>query len=300
MSTNEMTSVEKNAEAVATDDASTKVSLSTKDLSPEDRKMLRGIFLHSFNVFAMYGGGARGGASGFMWSIWPAIERFYKTREERVDAMTRHSTWYNITSNVGTFCMGLVASMEKENSETDDFDTHSIDSVKASLMGPMSGIGDAIFWGVVRVIAASVGMALCAANGSLLGPIVFFLIYNIPSWITRWVLTVLGYRVGSSFITKAYESGLMAIVTKLASTLGLLMIGAMTASFVKFSTVLSIPMPAGDPVMIQTYLDTIFTGLVPLLYTLGCFKLLKKNVNVNWIIIGTMVIGLVLGLTGIC
>lgn len=231
----------------AAENAADKISLSTKDLSPEDRKMLRGIFLHSFNVFTVYAGGARAGASGFMWSIWPAIERFYKTREERIDAMKRHSTWYNITSNVGTFCMGLVASMEKENSERDDFDTHSIDSVKASLMGPMSGIGDAIFWGVLRVIAASVGMALCADNGSIMGPIVFLLIYNIPSWLTRWFLTVLGYRVGSSFITKVYESGLMNIVTKLASTLGLLMIGAMAASFVKFNMILSIPMPEAIP-----------------------------------------------------
>ena len=74
----------------------------------------------------------------------------------------------------------------------------------------------------------------------------------------------------------------------------------MTASFVKFNCIVSIALPQGDPVMIQTYLDTIFKGLVPLLYTLGCLKLLKKNTNVNWLIIGTMVIGLVLGLTGIC
>jgi len=93
---------------------------------------------------------------------------------------------------------------------------------------------------------------------------------------------------------------MMSVVTKLASIMGLLMIGAMTASFVKFNCIVSIALPQGDPVMIQTYLDTIFKGLVPLLYTLGCLKLLKKNTNVNWLIIGTMVIGLVLGLAGIC
>ena len=38
---------------------------------------------------------------------------------------------------------------------------------------------------------------------------------------------------------------------------------------------------------------------MPILYTLGCLKLLKKNVSVNWLIIGTMVIGLALGLLGI-
>ena len=294
-----MSTEETKAPVAVEDQAAEKITLSTKELSAEDRKMLHGIFFHSFNVFAMYCGGARAGASGFMWSIWPAIERFYPKHEDRVDAMTRHSTWYNITSNVGTFCMGLVAAMEKENSEKPDFDTHSIDAVKASLMGPMSGIGDAIFWGVLRVIAASVGMALCADNGTILGPIVFLLIYNIPSWLTRWYMTVLGYRVGSNFITKLYESGLMAVITKLAGILGLLMIGAMTASSVKFNTILAIPLAQGDLVQIQTYLDTIFKGLVPILYTLGCLKLLKKNVSVNWLIIGTMVIGLALGLLGI-
>lgn len=32
-------------------------------------------------------------------------------------------------------------------------------------MGPMSGIGDAIFWGVLRVIAAGIGINL-AMSGS--------------------------------------------------------------------------------------------------------------------------------------
>lgn len=283
-----------------TDASAEKISVSTKDLSAEDRKMLRGIFFHSFNIFAMYCGGAKAGASGFLWALAPAFERFYPDKERRRDAMIRHSSWYNITSNVGTFCMGLVAAMEKENSEKPDFDTQSIDAVKASLMGPMSGIGDAIFWGVLRVIAAAVGMALSAETGSILGPIVFLLIYNIPSILCRWYLTVLGYRVGSSFLTKLYEGGLMDLITKLAGILGLIMIGAMTASFVKFNCIITIPAGDGDPVQVQTYLDTIFKGLVPILYTLGCLKLLRKNVNVTWLIVGTMVIGLLLGFLGIC
>jgi PTS system mannose-specific IID component len=78
------------------------------------------------------------------------------------------------------------------------------------------------------------------------------------------------------------------------------MIGAMTASFVKFNCIIAIPAGNGDPVQVQTYLDTIFKGLVPILYTLGCVKLLRKNINVTWLIVGTMVIGLALGLLGIC
>lgn len=276
-----------------------KISLSTKDLPEEDRKMLKSIFLRSFSVFMMYAGAARAGADGFIHSMMPAINRYCKTPEERRDAMVRHSSWYNITQNVGTLCMGLVASMEHENSIDENFDTDSINAIKASLMGPMSGIGDAIFWGVVRVIAAAVGIAV-GSTGSVLGPILFLLIYNIPSILCRWWMTVLGYKLGTSFIIKMQSSGIMDLVTKCTSILGLLMIGAMTASFVKFQTVLTIPVEGSDLVQIQTYLDAIFKGIVPLGLTMGCLGLMKKNVNVIWIIVGLMALGMILGVCGIC
>lgn len=285
--------------AAAPADDEVKINLSTKDLPEEDRKMLKSIFCRSFSVFMMYAGAARAGADGFIHALMPAINRYYKTPEERQEAMVRHSSWYNITQNVGTLCMGLVASMERENSMVEDFDTDSINAIKASLMGPMSGIGDAIFWGVLRVIAAAVGIAV-GSTGSILGPILFLLIYNIPSILCRWWMTVLGFKLGTSFITKMYSSGIMDLVTKCASILGLLMIGAMTASFVKFQTILAVPVSGGDPIQIQTYLDAIFKGIIPLGITMGCLGLMKKNVNVVWIIIGLMVLGMVLGICGIC
>lgn len=268
--------------------------------SPEDKKMLNSIFLRSFTVFAGCPGGAvKAGADGFMYSVMPALKRYYKDDPERfADAMTRHTTWYNITQNVGTFCMGLTAAMEKENSEKPDFDTQSIDAIKVSLMGPMSGIGDAIFWGVLRVIAAGVGISL-AATGSVLGPILFLLIYNIPSILCRYYMTYLGFNLGSSFIEKIYSSGMMKIITKAASTIGLMMIGAMTASNVKFQTILSIPVAEGDPVMIQSYLDQIFVGLVPMCLTLLALWALRKNVNVNVVLVAILVLAIVLGLVGI-
>lgn len=273
----------------------------TKRMCPEDKKMLNRIFLRSFTVFASGAGGSvKAGADGWLYSIQPALNRYYADDPEaRADAMKRHTTWYNITQNVGTFAMGLVASMERENSEHDDFDTESIDGIKVSLMGPMSGIGDAIFWGVLRVIAAGIGINL-AMSGSPLGAIMFLLIYNIPSILCRYFMTYLGFSMGTNFISEMYEGGLMKLITKATSTIGLVMIGAMTAANVKFNTILSIPVQDSDPVMIQTYLDSIFKGLVPLALTLVVLWLLrKKNVNVNIILVGIMVLALVLGLVGI-
>lgn len=273
----------------------------TAKLSAEDRKMLNKIFLRSFTVFASgAGGAAKAGADGWLYSIMPAINRYYKDDpEKRADAMTRHTTWYNITQNVGTFAMGLVASMEHENTLHDDFDTESIDGTKVSLMGPMSGIGDAIFWGCLRVIAAGIGINI-AMTGSPLGAILFLLIYNIPSILCRYFMTYLGFTLGTNFISQLYEGGLMRLVTRATSTVGLTMIGAMTAANVKFTSIISFPVEGSDPIMLQSYLDQIFLGLVPLCLTLFVLWLMRnKNVNVNVILVGIMVLAIVLGLIGV-
>lgn len=273
----------------------------TAKLSAEDRKMLNKIFLRSFTVFASgAGGAAKAGADGWLYSIMPAINRYYKDDpEKRADAMTRHTTWYNITQNVGTFAMGLVASMERENTLHDDFDTESIDGTKVSLMGPMSGIGDAIFWGCLRVIAAGIGINI-AMSGSPLGAILFLLIYNIPSVLCRYFMTYLGFTLGTNFISQLYEGGLMHLVTRATSTVGLTMIGAMTAANVKFTSIISFPVEGSDPITLQSYLDQIFLGLVPLCLTLFVLWLMRnKNVNVNVILVGIMVLAIVLGLIGV-
>ena len=194
----------------------------TKNMSTDDRKMLNKIFLRSFSVFASCAGGSvKAGADGWLYSVQPALNRYYADdAKKRAEAMSRHTTWYNITQNVGTFAMGLVASMERENAQHDDFDTESIDGIKISLMGPMSGIGDAIFWGVLRVIAAGIGINL-AMSGSPLGALMFLLIYNIPSVLCRYFMTYLGFQMGTSFISQLYEGGLMKLITKATSTVGL-------------------------------------------------------------------------------
>lgn len=275
-----------------------KVNVSAKDLSPEDRKMLNSIYWRSFTEYCFWAGEAEAGSDGFIYSLMPAFKRFYTNDKDRTDAMVRHTTWFNMTENVSTFVMGLVAAMERENSRNEDFDVSSINAVKASLMGPLSGVGDAIFWGVLRVIAAAVGISI-ASTGSILGPILFLVIYNVPSMLCRWWMLVLGYKLGSSFLEKAYESGVMGIIMKSASILGLIMIGAMSASFVKFNCAISIPVPNADPVQVQTYLDAIFKGLVPISLTLFCTWLLQKKVNVVWLILGIMALGLLCGVTGI-
>ena len=121
----------------------------TKSIPADERKMLRKAFWRSFTLYAAVSP-AKQGASGFCYSLMPFINKFYKNDEEgKKAALTRSMSYFNTTITLSTFIMGLVASMEKKNSEQKDFDASSINAVKSSLMGPLAGIGDSIFWGVL-------------------------------------------------------------------------------------------------------------------------------------------------------
>ncbi|HAQ0035737.1 TPA: PTS system mannose/fructose/sorbose family transporter subunit IID, partial [Enterococcus faecium] len=65
------------------------------------------------------------------------------------------------------------------------------------------------------------------------------------------------------------------------------------------NTVLSFSMKGEELMNVQEILDSIFKGIVPLLVTLSCFKLLDKKVGVIKIIFGMVVLGILLSLLGI-
>jgi len=258
----------------------------TANLSTEDKKMINAICLRSLNAHcSRVGGQARQMAIGFLWQIMPALNRYYKDKpEEKIKALQRHVMFCNVSNAFYPFLSGLVASMEKENSESDDFDESSIIAIKAALMGPLAGMGDAILFSVVRVIATSIGLSF-ALQGSVLGPILFLLIYNVATMSFRFGLGYAGFISGSTFIKNMHTNGTLNIITKGAGILGLIMVGAMTASTVKFNTIIEIPMPNADPVSLQASLDTLFIGIVPLSITFACKKALDKGININWMML---------------
>ena len=258
----------------------------TKSIPADERKMLRKAFWRSFTLYAAVSP-AKQGASGFCYSLIPFINKFYKNDEEgKKAALTRSMSYFNTTITCSTFIMGLVASMEKKNSEQKDFDASSINAVKSSLMGPLAGIGDSIFWGVLRVIAAGIAVGL-GASGNVLAPIVFLLLFNIPSILVKYYGTFLGYKLGSEYIQKVYASGLMNILTK-------------AASMVTFNSTYELTMKGESVLNLQNMLDQIFIGIVPLGLTLLCYYLLKKkNISITVLIIGVIILSILLSLLGI-
>lgn len=234
----------------------------------------------------------------FCYSMLPVIKKLYPNKDDQVAAMQRHLEFFNTTPHMSTLILGITAAMEEQNASDPDFETESINNVKVSLMGPLAGIGDSFIWGTLRIIATGVGVSL-AAQGNILGPLLFLLLFNIPAQGLRFYLMHAGYKLGSGFLAKVQESGLMDILTYGASVLGLMVIGGMTAE----NVAITVPLVIGSGETATTLGDicnTIMPGLLPLAFTLLMYWLVsKKNVKTTTLLVALVVIGLVGSFFGI-
>ena len=234
----------------------------------------------------------------YCYSMLPVIKKLYPNKEDQVAAMKRHLEFFNTTPQLATLILGISAAMEESNANDPEFDTESINNVKVSLMGPLAGIGDSFIWGTLRIIATGVGLSL-ANQGNILGPILFLLIFNLPAQGLRYYLMNAGYKLGSGFLAKIQQNGLMSKLTYAASVLGLMVVGGMTAENVS----ISFPLKFGsgnEATTLNSVFNNIMPGLMPLLFTLLVYYLLKKkNVKTTTLLLICVVIGLVGAFFGI-
>ncbi len=236
-------------------------------------------------------------SGGWVYSIHPAMEKIYDGDADLLaEKYKDHFKFYNTHPWMGNIILGACIAIE---STKDPDATKQAVEMRTALMGPLSGIGDSIYWGIVRCIAAGVGIGF-AASGSILGPILFLVIYNLPGMLGRYYLTYLGFSMGENFITKAYESGMITILTKCAGIIGLMMVGFMISSNVNLSIALTMPVAGAEPIAVQPYLDSLLMGVLPLSLTLLCYWALKKKMNQNTLLFVVLGVGFVLGLLGIC
>ena len=205
-------------------------------------------------------------------------------------ALERHTAFFNITVALAPFVGGIAMSME-ERIKAGELPPESVNDVKAALMGPLSGVGDAIFLTTIRVVAAGIAVSM-AAEGNPLGPILFLLIFNVPQYILRVWGIVKGYELGVGLLDAASESGIMDKLIKGAGIVGMMVVGSMTCSM--FWATLAVSFGSGEEV---TMLQDVLDGIMPGMLGLGCmgiyYWLLGKKIHPSLLILGTMVIGVI-------
>lgn len=235
---------------------------------------------------------------GFEYMMLPTIKKLYKDDPERLkDAMQRHMEFFNTNMYISTFIGGITMAMEEMNAKDKDFDTSSISAVKVALMGPLAGIGDSLFLGTLRILAVGIGTSI-AMQGSILGAILFLLVFNVPAMLVRYIGAFKGYEIGANYLNKIQESGLMEKFMYASSIIGVMVIGGMTNELVVVSTPLTIGTGEGA-VAIQGVLDSLMPGMLSLAALGVYYKLLNKKVNVIVILLGTVVFGILCSWLGI-
>ena len=268
---------------------------------------------------------------GFAFSMIPAIKKLYSSKEDRTAALQRHLEFFNTHPYIASPIIGVTLALEEERANGAPVDDVAIQGVKVGMMGPLAGIGDPVFWFTVRPMLGALGASL-ALSGNILGPIIFFVAWNLIRWGFMWYTQEFGYRAGSA-ITDDLSGGLLQDVTKGASILGMFVLASLVQRWVNISFVpvvskvtLSegayvewdkIPMNAQGlqqvfqevssgkalsnikETTLQANLDQLIPGLAGLVLTLGCMWLLKKKVSPIVIILGLFVVGILGHLIGI-
>ena len=268
---------------------------------------------------------------GWAFSMIPAIKKLYKTKEDRAAALERHLEFFNTHPYVASPIIGVTLALEEERANGAPVDDVTIQGVKVGMMGPLAGIGDPVFWFTVKPILGALAASL-AMSGNILGPIIYFLGWNIIRMAFMWYTQEFGYKAGSK-ITEDLSGGLLQDITKGASILGMFILGSLVNRWVSinFAPVVSTVkldkgayidwnnLPSGAEgiktaleqqaaglslssekvTTLQDNLNSLIPGLAALCLTLFCMWLLKKKVSPIVIILGLFVVGIVFHLIGL-
>lgn len=274
--------------------------MSTQETASGRKKLTKrdlfGVFLRS-NLFQGSWNFERMQALGYAFSMAPAIRRLYpEGSEERKQAMKRHNEFFNTHPYMAAPILGVSLAMEEEKANGAEIDDAAINGIKVGLMGPLAGVGDPIFWGTVRPVFAALGASI-ASSGSILGPLLFFVLFNAVRLGVRWWGVFYGYSKGSNIVSDM-GGNLLQKLTEGASILGLFVMGALVNKWTKVNipvVISKVKNPDTGKVMtttVQSVLDQLMPGLVPLLLTFLCMWLLRKKVNPLVIILGFFVVGI--------
>lgn len=261
-----------------------------------DRGTLNKMVWRSMNLQASFNY-ERMQAAGWLWGILPGLEKIHTDKEDLSASMAHNLEFFNTHPFLVTFVMGIVLSLEQQKA-----DINTIRSVRVAAMGPLGGIGDALFWFTLVPITAGI-TANMAIDGSIVGPILYFAItFGVQMALRFWLMNW-SYALGAKAITMLTKNA--KEFTRAASMLGVFVVGALTCNY--GATSLGMMIPNGTKIDVETgkevanfidlqgLINGILPALIPLALTLMCYFLIKKK---NWSPVKCIALLLVIGVVG--
>lgn len=182
-----------------------------------NKMVWRSLFLQgSFNYERMQ-------AAGWLYGILPGLEKIHTNKDDLAASMAHNLEFFNTHPFLVTFVMGIVLSLEQNKA-----DIPTIRAVRVAAMGPLGGIGDALFWFTLVPITAGITSNM-ALGGSIAAPFLFLLIFNVAQFAVRYGLMHWSYKTGTSAISILTQNA--KEFTRAASILGVFIVGALTVLY---------------------------------------------------------------------
>lgn len=270
----------------------------SKKISPQTLKK-------SWRIWFFWNGSSQQGenllGNAVCHTMTPVIEELYDTKEEKAAAYQRQLTLFNTEQQLGAIAPGVICGTE-EAIANKEIEPEMGDALKVALIGPTSAIGDSIWVATFIPLLITLIMTITNFGGSFLyiGPMIYLIGYPLLTAFVSWKMYRTGYVTGVDGIHKFMESGRLDQITSAINLLGLIVIGALAASYVQMVIPVVIIPPGGETeaVNINDMFNKTFPNILPLLLTLGVYGLYAKKKKSPLFIMGVILV-LALLLTGL-
>lgn len=205
----------------------------------------RSLFLQaSFNYERMQ-------AAGWLYGILPGLKKIHgDDKDDLAASMSHNLEFFNTHPFLVTFVMGIVLSLEQNKT-----DIPTIRAVRVAAMGPLGGIGDALFWFTLVPITAGITSNM-AIDGNIAAPFIFLLVFNVAQFAVRYFLMHWSYRMGTDAIGVLTENA--KEFTRAASILGIFIVGALTCVY--GATKVDVQIPNGTTNVVHSVTTVVPAG----------------------------------------
>lgn len=159
-------------------------------------------------------------STGWLYAILPGLTKIHTNKDDLAASMSHNLEFFNTHPFLVNFVMGLVLSLEQHKK-----DIPMIRAVRVSAMGPLGGIGDAMFWFTLVPILAGITSNM-AVTGNIAAPFIFLIVFNAVQFGLRFWLMNMAYKSGIAAIDVLSANA--KEFTRAASMLGIFIVGALT------------------------------------------------------------------------
>ena len=226
----------------------------------------------------------------FCASMIPVIKKLYSDdKEAQKEALKRHLNFFNTEGTIGSSIQGIAIAMEEEKANGAAISDTAITSIKTGLMGPLAGIGDSIIWAGIMPLIISIFIPM-SKSGNIFGGIAPLVLYTGITLYVSYLLINKAYTLGRNSIISLLKDGKIKQVIYSANILGMMMMGALSASYVKIASPLKFKAVGGATIVLQDIFDQIMKGLLPLAAVFIIYYYMQKKGPRYGVIIGTIVV----------